>query len=173
VVSSSRLVFNHNTVGLDVSGVLFIDLVDSQDFSISSLKLVQESDLIPEFRSGDDFVGGEDSHGDDFWVGVLLRRVSSGRNEILVNFHLETRISLDHFLLKCPADTELDMKPFTLLELLSLPRKTISEELTLFNGEVTRSNSPLPNSSPDLLKEDSEPPSSPEDPLPSRNKREI
>jgi len=96
VHSGSGLVFEGNGVGLDDSGVLFEDLADAEDLTLGSLELVESSSLEPELGSSNDWVGGEDSDGDNFGLLNLLSGGSSTGHQVLVDFHLKGGISLDH-----------------------------------------------------------------------------
>jgi len=101
VDGSSGLISESDSVGLDGSLVSFEDFADGEDFTLSSLKLVLSSSLEPELGSGDDFVGGEDSHGDDFGFRGLFGGDSSTSHQVLVNVHLKSGVGLNHFMRDC------------------------------------------------------------------------
>eukprot|EP00357_Protocruzia_adherens_P036130 CAMPEP_0115021094 /NCGR_PEP_ID=MMETSP0216-20121206/30654_1 /TAXON_ID=223996 /ORGANISM="Protocruzia adherens, Strain Boccale" /LENGTH=164 /DNA_ID=CAMNT_0002393329 /DNA_START=306 /DNA_END=800 /DNA_ORIENTATION=- len=85
--TGSGFISQQNTVGFDMSDVLLEDLVDADDFSGSSLYLVQLADKVPEFGLGKDIIRSEDSHLEDFGVGVFLTNLSSASNNVLADFH--------------------------------------------------------------------------------------
>jgi len=104
VDGSSRLISESDGVSLDGSLVSFEDFADGEDFTLSSLKLVLSSSLEPELGSGDDFVGGEDSHGDDFGFRGLFGGDSSTSHQVLVNVHSKSGVGLNHFMLDCESN---------------------------------------------------------------------
>jgi hypothetical protein len=63
-------------------------LIDSQDLSVGSLELVETLHVPPEAGLSNDGVGGEHSHGEHLWVGVLLGGVTTSGYKILSHLHL-------------------------------------------------------------------------------------
>jgi hypothetical protein len=104
VNSSSRLISESDSVSLNGSLVSFEDFADGEDFTLSSLKLVLSSSLEPELGSSDDFIRGEDSHGDDFRFGGLFSGDSSASHQVLVDVHFKSGVGLNHFRLSLPVN---------------------------------------------------------------------
>jgi len=96
VDSSSGLVSEGNGVRLDGSLVLFVDLTDANDLTLSFLELVESSSLEPELGSSNDWVGGEDSDRDNFTFRDLFSGDSSASHQVLVDIHLEGGVGFHH-----------------------------------------------------------------------------
>ena len=87
--SGSGLHAQHDSVGFHVSGVLLVDVVDSENLSVGSLQFVQSSHLKPETGLGDDLILSENSHRKDLGLRLLFGGQSSAENQKLLNIHLE------------------------------------------------------------------------------------
>ena len=72
--SSSGLISEDDAESFDVVGSFFVDFVDGEDLTLSSLGLELPSKVIPEFRFSNDFVGGEKSQSIDLGVRFLFSR---------------------------------------------------------------------------------------------------
>lgn len=68
VDSLTRGVAEPDSVVLNRDGLL-LDLVDGEDLSVGSLKLVQLTHEVPEAGTGNDVVGGEEAHAEHGGVG--------------------------------------------------------------------------------------------------------
>ena len=88
VDGSSRLISEDDAVGLNGSLTLFEDLTDAEDFTLGSLELVESSGLEPELGFSNNWVGSEDSDGDNFTFSLLLSGGSSASHQVLVDVHL-------------------------------------------------------------------------------------
>lgn len=67
VGARSGVVSNPDAEVLDLSWVSFVDLVDRDDFTGSSLDLVQFLQEVPVTRLGNHFVWSKDSHSEQLW----------------------------------------------------------------------------------------------------------
>jgi len=99
VLARSGLVSDGNTVSLDDSGVLLVDLLARDDLTVSSLQSVEELGLIPELRSSNNLILSEDSHGDDVLLRLSLSGESGTSDQELSHSNVEAGFTLDHFVL--------------------------------------------------------------------------
>ena len=88
VVSGSGLISQDNSEGLDMVGSSLEDFVDGQDLPLSSFGLELSAEMVPEFGFSNDFVGGEQTDGIYFWVGVLISGDFAAEDEILSSLRL-------------------------------------------------------------------------------------
>ena len=89
VVSSSGLIPEDDTEGLDVVGLALKNLVDGEDLSLGALGLELSSQVVPEFGLCDDVVAGEQTDGVNLGIGVLLGGQLAAEHEVLSDLHLE------------------------------------------------------------------------------------
>ncbi len=62
---------------------LLVNFLNLEDFAVAALQLVIALVELPEARSGDGFVGGDDLHDDDGGIRSLFSRKSSSEDEEL------------------------------------------------------------------------------------------
>lgn len=83
----SSEVSEENTVVLDRGSVLLEDLAGGHNLSLNLSDLVLSLHVVPELGSGEDGVGGEHTHSEEFGIRVLLSGVSSSHNEELSDLY--------------------------------------------------------------------------------------
>ena len=92
VSSRSGVISQPDTVVLDVSGVLLVDLDNVKDFSGRLLHLSELVHEIPVLGSSDDNVWGEDKHSVSLWVWELGGWCLSSDNLVLVHWSTDSHI---------------------------------------------------------------------------------
>jgi len=89
----SALVLQHDSVSSDGTSVLLEDLVNGDDFTISSLKLILSLHGVPESTLGGNAVGSENSGLDDQTFLFLTLGESPSGHEVLSDLLLEGGVS--------------------------------------------------------------------------------
>ena len=69
---STGVVSEENTVVLEGSGLLLVDLGGGDDLTLDSSDLVLSLHVVPVLGSGEDFVRGEDSESVESWLSALV-----------------------------------------------------------------------------------------------------
>lgn len=85
VNSSSRLILKNNSVSLDNVEILLEDLVNGENSSLRSLNLVELSHVVPELGLSSDLISSENSHLEDFRLGISNDWESCSRDDVLSN----------------------------------------------------------------------------------------
>lgn len=81
VGTRSGVVSDPETEVLDVVGVLFVDLVNVDDLTVSLLNLLKLGHVVPETRTSNHAVGSEDSHSENLRLLELRRNFTSVNRE--------------------------------------------------------------------------------------------
>jgi len=89
VCTRTRVVANPDTEVLDLQWLLFVNNIDTNDFTIGLFDLLQLSEEVPEPRLCDDLVRREDPHTVDFGSGLGLRRQMTPDDLVFLKAHIE------------------------------------------------------------------------------------
>jgi len=84
VITSSTLVPQPNTIILDLSRALLINLIDCKHLTVALLDLLKLPQKIPELGFGPNLIGGPEFHAEDLGMLLGLRRESSSHNLVLM-----------------------------------------------------------------------------------------
>jgi len=84
----TRVVANPDTEVLDLQGLLFVNNINTNDFTIGLFDLLQLSEEVPEPRLCDDVVRRKDAHTVDFGSGLGLRGQMTPDDLVFLKAHV-------------------------------------------------------------------------------------